>query len=97
MNFGPTEGELSVRDMLAEWGRATATPPDWRAVPAPPMAEKPRLALDSRLARDALGWTPRLTTRAAVAATAGWYAAWAAGQDMATASDATIRTYLEVP
>lgn len=97
VNFGPLEAELSVRDMLAEWGQATGAPPDWRAMAAPPMAEKPRLALDSRLARRALGWAPRLTTRAAVAATAGWYAAWAAGQDMTTAGDATIRTCLEVP
>lgn len=97
VNFGPTEAELSVRDMLAEWGRATGMAPDWGAVKAPPMAEKPRLALDSRLARTALGWSPRLTTRAAVAASAEWYAAWAAGQDMAAPTDTTIRTYLEMP
>lgn len=97
VNFGPTEAELSVRDMLAEWGRATGTPPDWRAMEVPPMAEKPRLALDSTLARFALGWTSRLTTRAAVAATAEWYARWATGPNMATASDSMIRTYLEVP
>lgn len=97
VNFGPTEAELSVRDMLAEWGRATGTPPDWHALPAPPMAEKPRLALDSRLARAALGWAPRLTTRAAVAATAEWYVAWTNGRDMAAATNATIRTCLELP
>lgn len=97
VNFGPTEAELSVRDMLAEWGRATGTPPDWRALETQPMAEKPRLALDSSLARAAFGWAPRLTTRAAVAASAEWYAAWIAGQDMATATEATIRTYLEMP
>jgi len=97
VNLGPTAAELSVRDMLAELGRATGTPPDWRAMKAPPMAEKPRLALDSRLAHKALGWSPRLNTRAAVAVTAEWYAAWTAGQDMATVTDSTIRTYLEVP
>jgi CDP-glucose 4,6-dehydratase len=97
VNFGPTEAELSVRDMLAEWGRATGTHPHWRAMEAAPMAEKPRLALDSTLGRSTLGWSHQLTTRAAVAATAEWYAAWAAGQDMAPATDATIRTYLEVP
>lgn len=97
VNFGPTEAELSVRDMLGEWGQATGTPPVWRAMKAPPMAEKPRLALDSMLARKALGWSPRLTTRAAVAATAEWYAAWTAGQNMATVTDSTIRTCLEVP
>lgn len=97
VNFGPTEAELSVRDMLVEWGRETGTPPDWRAMKAPPMAEKPRLALNSGLARKALDWSPRLTTRAAVAATAEWYAAWTAGQDMATVTDSTIRTYVEVP
>lgn len=97
VNFGPTEAELSVRDMLAEWARATGTPPDWRALETPPMAEKPRLALDSRLARGALGWAPRLTTRAAVASAAEWYAAWANGLDMEDYTDTTIRTYLEMP
>lgn len=97
VNLGPTEAELSVRDMLSEWERATGTPPDWRAMETAPMAEKPRLALDSRLARDALGWSPRLSTRDAVAVTAEWYAAWTAGQDMARTTGATIRTYLEMP
>ena len=95
LNFGPTEAELSVRDMLAAWGEATGQPLDLHPVAAPPMREKPRLALDSTRARAALNWAPRLTTRTAVTATAGWYAGWAAGHDMSAATDAAIRHDLE--
>lgn len=95
LNFGPTEAELSIRDILAEWAEATGTRPDWQPAATAPMPEKPRLALDGGLARAALGWAPRLTTREAVAATAQWYAGWATGQDMTAPTDATIHRWLE--
>lgn len=95
VNFGPDEAEVSVRDLLAAWGDATGRPPDWHPQKAPPLAEKPRLALDSQLARKALAWAPRVTTRAAIAATAEWYARWAAAQDMTAATDTAIRQFLE--
>lgn len=95
VNFGPAEAELSVRVMLEEWAKAAGSDPDWRLSTAPPLPEKPRLALDSGLARRTLGWAPRLPTRAAVAATAGWYRDWQAGQDMAATTDAAITTFLE--
>jgi CDP-glucose 4,6-dehydratase len=85
LNFGPTDGEIRVRDLLDLWGGVR-----WEQVPGPVMPEAPRLALDSTLAGQALGWAPRLDTPRAIAATAGWYAAWRAGADMARASDAAI-------
>lgn len=95
VNFGPAEAEVSVRDLLAIWQATTKAPLEWHISTAPPMAEKPRLALDSGLARAALGWQPRCTTETALAATARWYAAWAKGADMAAAADTAIRTFEE--
>jgi CDP-glucose 4,6-dehydratase len=83
VNFGPRDGELSVRRLLDLWGEATGTAVDWQALAAPPMEEARRLALDSTLASRAFGWQPELDTPATVAATARWYAAWRKGEDMA--------------
>lgn len=96
VNFGPEAAEISVRDLLAAWGAATGAAPNWQTMDSPPMIEKPRLALDSALARLSLHWSARLTTHQAIAATAAWYGAWAAGQDMAAATDTAIQTYLEI-
>ena len=83
VNFGPIEPELAVRDLLAAYGAARGRPVRWNAAEGPVMAEAPRLALDSTLARQALGWSPRLGGRTGLAATAGWYDAWATGADVA--------------
>ncbi len=95
VNFGPAEAELSVLDLLSHWQRATGAPVDWQRSDAPPLPEKPRLALDSGLAARTLGWRPRLATAETVAATASWYAAFARGADMADATDAAIAAFLE--
>ncbi len=85
LNFGPRDGEIRVRDLLAAWGGVA-----WRPAEGPVMEEAPRLALDSTLAGRALGWHPVLDTPRAIAATAAWYAAWRSGADMARATDAAI-------
>lgn len=97
LNFGPAEAELTVTALLAHWQEATGAPLPHRLSDAPPMAEKPRLALDSSLAAATLNWRPRLTTAAAVADTARWYAEWQAGRDMAAAADAALDAYLTGP
>ncbi len=94
VNFGPAEAELTVSDLLSHWERATGRPVNRQLSKAPPMAEKPRLALDSTLAATRLGWRPRLTTAAAVGLTAAWYEAWQGGAAMAGPSDAMIRDFL---
>ncbi|MFZ4406517.1 MAG: CDP-glucose 4,6-dehydratase [Paracraurococcus sp.] len=78
LNFGPADGEIRVRDLIAHWG----SPVDWRQEQGPVMSEAPRLGLDSSLAAEALGWRPMLSTPAAIAETAGWYAAWRRGEDV---------------
>lgn len=94
VNFGPAEAELSVTDLLAQWEATTLTAIDRRASDAPPMPEKPRLALDSGLALARLGWAPQLGTAQAVSDTALWYRDWRAGQDMAAQSAARIHDFL---
>lgn len=85
INFGPRDGEIRVRDLLALWGEVA-----WRAADGPVMEEAKRLALDSGLAGRALGWHPVLDTPHAIAATSAWYAAWRRGEDMARATEAEV-------
>jgi len=89
LNLGPRDGEIRVRDLLALWGDVA-----WEQAQGPVMDEARRLALDSTLAGRALGWNPMLETPQAIAATAGWYAAWRGGADMARATDAEIAAAL---
>jgi CDP-glucose 4,6-dehydratase len=86
LNFGPADGEIRVRDLIAAWG----SPVDWRREEGPLMAEAPRLGLDSSLAAQALGWRPLLSTPEAIAETARWYAAWRDGEDVQAQALATI-------
>jgi CDP-glucose 4,6-dehydratase len=89
LNFGPRDGEIRVRDLLSLWGDVA-----WEQAQGEVMDEAKRLALDSSMATRALGWNPTLDTRQAIAATAGWYAAWRGGADMARATDAEIAAAL---
>ncbi len=90
LNFGPADGEISVRRLLDLWGAATGHVVDWRLSPEPTMPEAGRLALDSGQAMRALGWRPRLETPAAVEATATWYADWLNGRDMVASSTTAV-------
>ena len=92
LNFGPRDGEIRVRDVLALWGDVA-----WGAAEGPLMPEATCLALDSMLAGRALGWQPVLDTPRAIAATAAWYAAWRASADMARGAEAEIAAILAAP
>jgi CDP-glucose 4,6-dehydratase len=81
LNFGPRDAEISVRRVLELYGAAAGAPIAWEAAPAPPMEEAQRLALDSGLAMQSLGWAPRHDAASAIAATARWYEAWRGGAD----------------
>jgi CDP-glucose 4,6-dehydratase len=81
LNFGPRDAEISVRRVLEFYGAAAGAPIAWEAAPAPPMEEAQRLALDSGLAMQSLGWAPRHDAASAIAATARWYEAWRSGAD----------------
>jgi CDP-glucose 4,6-dehydratase len=81
LNFGPRDVEISVRRVLELYSTAAGAPIAWEAAPAPPMEEAQRLALDSGLAIQSLGWAPRHDAASAIAATARWYEAWRGGAD----------------
>ena len=56
--------------------------------------EAPVLHLDATRAAEQLGWRQQLPVRTALAETVAWYAAWAAGQDMAAVTRGQIERYL---
>lgn len=97
LNLGPRDGEIRVRDLLAQWGAATGEAVAWSQVRGPVMDEARRLALDSTLAGRAISWHPALDTPSAIAATASWYAAWRRGDDMARATDVAIAAAFGAP
>jgi CDP-glucose 4,6-dehydratase len=84
LNFGPSGGEqvtvgqvaTAICDALG--GRRGWLPDDGEHPP-----EMTRLSLDSSLARNTLGWEPRLDHRSAIRWTAEWYAEHLAGADAA--------------
>ena len=82
LNFGPAPdaAPLTALETAEIFATALARPLDWRPDPAP-FAEKTQLALDSRGARAALGWSERFAGPDAVRAAAAWYAAYAGGID----------------
>lgn len=86
VNFGPADGEIRVRDLLALWGEPVA----WHHQPDSAMPEAARLGLDASLAAHRLGWRPRLSTPAAIAETSAWYAFWRAGGDTLAHARATL-------
>lgn len=86
VNFGPADGEIRVRDLIAAWMPAV----EWQQEEGPVMPEAPRLGLDSGLAATTLGWRPRLSTPEAIAETARWYAAWHRGEDVQALALAAI-------
>jgi len=92
LNFGPSPGApvLTALQTAEVFAEALGQPLAWRADPAP-FAEKPMLALDSSRARQTLGWSERWPGADGVRAAAAWYAALAAGADMAAASRAAAR------
>lgn len=83
-NFGPAATDQhTVADLLDAWASHL---PDasWVLDPAADRSpgEATLLHLDSSLAYDVLGWTPRLDFRTAVAETTAWYDAWQRGDDL---------------
>jgi len=94
MNFGPDNGELSVAQLIALAEAARGYPFKKEMLAEPPFPEASRLALDSTLARERLGWRPALDTTAAVELTFEWYRAWREGQDTAALALAQIESVL---
>lgn len=99
-NFGPSSrdvrsvGEVAER-FAALWGNGAALNLNQEA-DGP--HEAGLLTLDCAKARALLGWQPRLNLDAALIWTAGWYRAWADGQqtdavDLRTLSESRVREF----
>lgn len=97
LNFGPWPRDFrpvaEVVDCLL--GHLGAAVPVRRVPPA--AAEAPVLTLDSRLARDTLGWRSRLGLDDTLRLTAEWYRAWHAGADMRALSLGQLACYETMP
>lgn len=99
-NFGPSERDArTVIDVVsaaaAQWGQGAAWNIDTSAENRQ-VHEARLLKLDSTLARERLGWKPRLDLPQALAWTLGWYRAHHAGEDMHAYSMAQIERYQEL-
>lgn len=91
-NFGPDpRSALPVRQIaeavIAAWGVGS-----WGAA-EPGAPEAGRLAVDASLARERLGWAPRLDLDAALAWTVDWYRRHRQGEDAARLVNEQIEAY----
>ena len=94
-NFGPTEQDMaSVGDVAAAiarlWGEGARVEASTDMHPH----EAGLLMLDSRRARDTLGWRPRWSLEHALARTLAWQRSWHAGADMQAITLAQIDDYI---
>ncbi len=80
LNFGPPVGEqVTVGQVATAICEALGAGRGWIPDEGEHPPEMNRLSLDSSLARDTLGWRPRLDHRSAIQWTAEWYAEHLAG------------------
>lgn len=98
MNFGPRSPRgLPVGEIAAAMLESLGVSDGWNYVPSMQGHETHALALDSSLARRALGWSDRMGGRRMIAATAAWYSAWARGADMRAVTLQQISEYEALP
>jgi CDP-glucose 4,6-dehydratase len=94
VNFGPDPASFcTVREVVDAFGARFAGKPGWVRDPAPQLPEAQALTLSSALARQSLGWRPRLDIRESLSWTADWYLAHSAGENMRAFSEAQIARY----
>jgi CDP-glucose 4,6-dehydratase len=98
LNFGPPLGtpSFTVGDLTKALLTAMGRPAVHRLDHAPGPHEMARLSIDPSLAGIVLPWRPRLSSDAMLQLTADWYAAQAAGQDIAALTDAQIAHYQDL-
>ncbi len=94
LNFGPPDEErLTVGKLAERFLGALGAPREWRRACEHQPAESMSLAIDARLARETLGWTPRLDLATALDWTAAWYRAFDEGKDLRSLSRNQIEAY----
>ena len=87
-NFGPSNLDARpVAEVMDEIARMWGAGLRWETDAAGHPHEAALLRLDSSLAREQLGWRPRLDLKQALQWTVDWYKACLLGKDMAEAED----------
>lgn len=100
LNFGPPSDapRIMVGTLASAMLDALGIETDWSCDVTPQPPETHALEIDSRLARQVLGWRDRMTGHALIDATATWYHAWAEGShDMRAFTLSQIETYEALP
>lgn len=94
LNFGPEPGrDVRVADIAEAMLKALGKRAEWDFVPATNSIEMKALAVDARLARQALGWRDLIGGADIVKWTADWYGQVIAGEDARKATLAQIAAY----
>jgi CDP-glucose 4,6-dehydratase len=97
VNFGPDAASFcTVSQVVEAFAARFGGKPAWEREAAPQPVEARALTLSSELARDTLGWRPRLDIRESLAWTADWYRAHSAGENMRAFSQRQIERYGEL-
>jgi CDP-glucose 4,6-dehydratase len=94
VNFGPDAASFrAVHEIVDGFSARFGGNPGWKQDPSENPPEAPALTLSSALAERSLGWRPRLEIGEALAWTADWYRAFAAGENMVSFSQTQIARY----
>lgn len=94
VNFGPDAASFrAVREVVDGFSARFGGNPGWKQDPSENPPESTALTLSSALAERSLGWRPRLEIGEALAWTADWYRAFAAGENMVSFSQTQIARY----
>ena len=94
VNFGPNPSSFCrVHEVVDAFSARFSGKPGWQRDPDVHLKEAAALTLSSALAQRSLGWRPRLDVGEALAWTADWYRAYAAGENMVKVSQAQIARY----
>lgn len=94
LNFGPTDGEVSVGALARAILAALGAKEEWDQDPAKSPHESHILKLDSSRSRQSLGWRDHFPGDRGLQVTAAWYLAWREGQDMRETSLAAIDEFM---
>jgi CDP-glucose 4,6-dehydratase len=94
VNFGPNPSSFcKVNEVVEAFSARFAGKPGWQRDAGAHPPEAQALTLSSALARRSLGWRPCLDVHEALAWTADWYQAHAAGENMLNFSEVQIAKY----
>jgi CDP-glucose 4,6-dehydratase len=97
LNFGPYDTDIRcvselVTAIVDRWGEGR-----WESIAGSQVHEAGLLSLDSMLARQKVGWAPRLDFRTAIDFTVDWYREYAVGAPMHRVTLSQISAYERLP